>query len=60
MQNQKAQIAKEQRDKKADEALDALARKQEQEERVKDRAKVKDLTQNIRLGLNKTLLMTML
>ena len=45
VQNQKAQIAKEQRDKKADEALDALARKQEQEKRVKDRAKVKDLTQ---------------
>ena len=43
-QKQKAQLTKEERDKKADTALEALAKKQEEEVRVKDRAKVKDLT----------------
>ena len=43
-QKQKAQLTKEERDKKADTALEALAKKQEEEARVKDKAKVKDLT----------------
>ena len=45
VQKQKAQSTKEKRDKKADEALEALAKQKEEEARVKDKAKVRELTE---------------
>jgi len=45
VQKQKAQSTKEKRDKKTDEALETLTKQKEEEARVKDKAKVRDLTE---------------
>ena len=45
VQKQKAQITKEERDEKTDTALEALTKQKEEEARVKDKAKVRDLTE---------------